>query len=118
MWRCFLEAVTIPSRVARCVVAWNIASSGVSCGHDSSSRSLVKPDPKGPDAILASTKKHILSDVAAIVNSRKFRADMKVHLSQKAMLGIVGAYAHSARISVLNFNTEIADCGIERTRVR
>src|SRR5271170_3358987 len=45
----------------------------------------------GPDAVLTSIKMHILSDVAAIVNSRKSVADMKVHVGQKAMLGIVGA---------------------------
>src|ERR1700679_1133435 len=33
------------------------------------------------------------------------------------MLGIVGTDAHSAGISVLNFNIDIADCGIERARV-
>ena len=72
----------------------------------------------GPDAVLATIKMHVLSDVAAIVNSGQSRADVKVHVGQKAMLGIVRAYAHSARIPVLNFNVEVADCGIERTGAR
>ena len=72
----------------------------------------------GPDAILTSIKMHVLSDVATIVNPRKTRADVKIHVRQKAMLCVMSAYSHSAWISRLNFKVDVADCGIERSWVR
>src|SRR5580658_1013190 len=60
----------------------------------------------------------VLCDVATIVNSGKSRADVKIHVSQEAMLRIVSAYAHSPRISLLDFDVDIADRRIKRTRVR
>src|SRR6202040_3341212 len=62
----------------------------------------------GPDAVLAPVKMDVLRDVAAIVNARKSRADVKIHVSEEAMLGIVGADSHSARIPFLNFDIDIA----------
>src|SRR5580658_1099492 len=72
----------------------------------------------GPDAVLAAVKMDVFGDVAAIVNARKSRADVKIHMREEAMLGIVGAYAYSTRISDLNFDVDIADRRIERAGVR
>src|ERR1700691_3763432 len=38
-------------------------------------------------------------------------------MSQEAMLRIMGGYSHRTRISLLDFNVDIANRGIERTRV-
>src|SRR5882762_7629404 len=72
----------------------------------------------GPDSVLAAKEMHVLRDVAAVVNTSQARTYVKVNVRQKAMLGIVGAHANGARISVLNLKINVTERRVERARAR
>src|SRR6202041_479244 len=55
---------------------------------------------------------------ARLRDFRKARTRGKIHVSEEAMLRIMGAYTHRARISRLDLNVDIADRRIECARVR
>src|ERR1700719_629011 len=67
----------------------------------------------GPYSVLPAMKVQIDGYVSAIVNSRKGRAEIKIHVRQIAMLGISRAHAGGAGISVLNFYIDVAHRGIK-----
>src|ERR1700688_2991553 len=67
----------------------------------------------GPYSVLPTVKVQVDGDVSAIVNSRKGRAEIKIHVRQITMLGISRAHAGSAGISVLNFYIDVAHRGIK-----
>ena len=71
----------------------------------------------GPDSVLAAKEMHVLGDVATVVNSSQARTYVKVNVRQKA-LGIVGAHANCARISVLNLKINVGERRVERARAR
>src|ERR1700738_4539116 len=73
---------------------------------------------QGPDSVLAAEEMHILGDVAAVVNSSQAGTYVKVNVRQKAMLGIVGAHANGARISLLNVKINVTERRVERARAR
>src|SRR3974390_244038 len=69
-----------------------------------------------PDSVLAVEEMQIVSDVAAVMNSRERGTEVKIDVRDIAMLRVTRANGDRAGIAVLNFEVHVAERGIKCAR--
>ena len=70
-----------------------------------------------PNRMRAAEEVDVLDHIAAFVNARQRRAEMKIHVREKTVLGIARPHHDRAGISVLNLEINIGERGIKRSGI-